>query len=46
MRSLDLPEGETRLTTLIGPGGVGKTRLAIKVAGEIKDSFADGVSFR
>ena len=33
----------SRLVTLSGPGGCGKTRLAIKVAGDAHDSFADGV---
>jgi predicted ATPase len=31
-----------RLVTLTGPGGCGKTRLAIKVANEIVDDFNDG----
>jgi non-specific serine/threonine protein kinase len=32
-----------RLVTLIGAGGVGKTRIAIRVAGELLHSYADGV---
>jgi predicted ATPase/transcriptional regulator with XRE-family HTH domain len=34
-----------RLVTLLGPPGVGKTRLAIEVAGEVADEFEDGVYF-
>lgn len=33
----------SRLVTLIGSGGVGKTRLLLKVARELRRAFADGV---
>ncbi len=35
----------SRLTTLTGAGGIGKTRLAIAVAHEMEDAFYDGVWF-
>ncbi|TAK20424.1 MAG: hypothetical protein EPO26_17775 [Chloroflexota bacterium] len=37
--------GDARLITLVGPGGVGKTRLCVAVAGQLIDSFRDGVAF-
>jgi predicted ATPase len=36
---------ETRLLTLTGPGGIGKTRLALKAAVEAADDFGDGRFF-
>ncbi len=36
---------EGRLTTLVGPGGIGKTRLALRAAERVEHHFADGVFF-
>jgi predicted ATPase/DNA-binding CsgD family transcriptional regulator len=36
---------ESPLVTLVGPGGVGKTRLVVRVASEIAGAFSDGVGF-
>ena len=35
----------TRLLTLLGPGGTGKTRLALQLGAEALDDFEDGVFF-
>ncbi|MFC0031687.1 BTAD domain-containing putative transcriptional regulator [Micromonospora chaiyaphumensis] len=35
--------GAGRLVTLVGPGGVGKTRLAVEAAGGLTGDFPDGV---
>ena len=38
-------EADARLVTIVGPGGVGKTRLAIEVAREVAAEFGDGTWF-
>ena len=40
-----LMNAETRLVTLMGPGGTGKTRLSLQVAQELLDQFSNGVYF-
>ncbi|HET7770835.1 MAG TPA: ATP-binding protein, partial [Chloroflexota bacterium] len=40
-----LLDSATRLLTLTGPGGAGKTRLSLQVAADSVDDFDDGVFF-
>jgi predicted ATPase len=40
-----LHEPRTRLVTVTGPGGIGKTRLAIETAQAVAESFPGGVVF-
>jgi predicted ATPase/class 3 adenylate cyclase len=47
-REIDEVKGrlaDTRLLTLTGPGGTGKTRLSIQVASEVLPKFEDGAFF-
>ena len=36
---------EARLVTVTGPGGIGKTRLAVEVAGGLSEQFSGGIHF-
>lgn len=40
-----LRDDEVRIVTLTGPGGTGKTRLGLQIAGEMLGDFEDGIFF-
>ncbi|MBK8902913.1 MAG: AAA family ATPase [Anaerolineaceae bacterium] len=43
--SQQFTEAKQRLVTIVGPGGMGKTRLATAVGAQLLDQFRDGVYF-
>ncbi len=43
MAMLDDPQ--TRLITIVGPGGMGKTRLVVEIARHLQEQFPDGLYF-
>lgn len=43
--AVDVLSGEIRVVTLAGPGGIGKTRLAVHIGRSWSDRFTDGVEF-
>jgi len=45
LQRLLVEEPENRLTTILGPGGTGKTRLAIEAARSVAGRFSHGVCF-
>jgi predicted ATPase/DNA-binding SARP family transcriptional activator len=45
LRRLSKLLGESRLVTLTGPGGAGKTRLSVEASAQLSDQLPDGVWF-
>ena len=36
---------DSRVVTIVGPGGIGKSRLALEVARQANDRFSDGIAY-